>query len=323
MSILLPQLSLPAEFDALRSQNDRWLPAIQAICQQHQLPDQPLQFFTEGSSVVVSLAGQYVLKLMPPFWAADGVREAQVLDWLSLQADLPVPQLFHHGDLEGWYYLVMAHLPGTPGEECWPRLAPESQQALMSQLGKLLRRMHGLSVSSLPLARVDWPLFVQQQRSGFVARQRHFGVDEAWIQVLDRFLEQEANHLPAVPGTPALLHCELMPAHLLFTEQGGQWQISGLFDFGDPLVSHPLYEIAALCVFFTARRPDLLRALMLAYGYSATELTAELSRQLMAVCLLHQFMSVPFGLRQLPDQAEASATLFLETFFSFESVNRS
>lgn len=81
MSILLPQLLLPAEFDALRSQNDRWLPAIQAICQQHQLPDQPLQFFTEGSSVVVSLAGQYVLKLMPPFWAAEGVREAQVLDW--------------------------------------------------------------------------------------------------------------------------------------------------------------------------------------------------------------------------------------------------
>ncbi|PKL76854.1 MAG: hypothetical protein CVV27_08130 [Candidatus Melainabacteria bacterium HGW-Melainabacteria-1] len=314
---LLPQLESEAEFDALLRQTELWRPAIEAICVEHGLSTNKLRAFDTGSAVIWEVGQSQVIKLMPPFWAQDCANEIKVLAQLKQHPELPVPSLVAQGQLEGWPYFIMSRLPGRFCSEIWPDLDSVQQQAIMRQLGHTLNALHQVPITGLAHIAVDWPEFVQTQLEGFVSQQARFGVADEIVAQLYEALQRQAPSI-GLASRQCLLHCEVMPEHILLTEINGQWQITGLIDFGDPMVGLPDYEFGAVCLFFTALQPELRREFLLAYGYAPADLGPELAQRLCAAALLHRFGSVPLGLKKLktigldPKQKH----VFLDTFFS-------
>lgn len=309
----LPEIRDAAAFDELLAA-DLWQPALTEICRRHGLDPALLAPVAGGSSVIRS-AGEVVIKLMPPFWAKDCAAEIAVLQVLSRDPELPVPRLLASGELEGWPYFVMSRLPGIFCTELWDTLPEPAKFALMAELGRLLRQLHALPVDGLDAIRVDWPAFVQAQCEGFLARQQAYGVAPELARELQACLAAEAPAL-AAERDAVLMHCELMPAHLLLEPTDEAWRISGLIDFGDPLVGHHGYEFGGVFVFFTAGRPDLRCAFLQAYGYHKADFGPDLARRLMAAALLHRFGTVPLGLQLM--RKRNIQTSFYETFFSLK-----
>lgn len=314
---LLPKLSSEPEFEPLLREAHVWRPAIEAICLEHGLASEPLEPFDTGSSVLWAIGQTHVIKLMPPFWARDCAIEIQVLNQLSFAAELPVPQLLGQGQLEGWPYFIMNRLPGRFCSEVWSELTAAQQTDIIRQLGQVLKALHQLPITDLNNITVAWPEFVQAQVEGFARQQMQYGVKAGIIDELEKLLWQQAPGL-RLQASQSLMHCEVMPEHLLLIEQSGQWKITGLIDFGDPMVGFHEYEFGAVCVFFAAQRPDLLREFLLAYGYRQSDLTFDLSQRLCAAALLHRFGTVPLGIRKMATLGinTDAKNAFFETFFS-------
>jgi hypothetical protein len=68
--------------------------------------------------------------------------------------------------------------------------------------------------------------------------------------------------------------------------------LTGLIDFGDAMLGHPLYEFAVPGCCITRGSPALQRALLCAYGFAEQDLDRDLADQLLAYMLLHRYIQV-------------------------------
>lgn len=75
------------------------------------------------------------------------------------------------------------------------------------------------------------------------------------------------------------------------------WHISGLIDFGDAMLGLPEYDLLGPGAFLIQGDKQLLREFLTAYGYLPHEMTDILSRQLMALMLLHQYSNLNIQVR--------------------------
>lgn len=306
---VLPEGITEARYLELRAQPGYWELAVTEIAERHGFSNAYLRPIQAGSSVVWSLGERFILKLMPPFWSQDCATEIKVLRTLQTTA-LAVPSVVVSAELEGWPYFIMDRLPGRYLSELWRELAHEQQHALMIQLAHTLKTMHQTTLTQLSELALDWPAFVRTQTEGFYARQQRYGIAESVITELDALLKSQTEALSDLKSG-ALMHCEMMPEHLLLSQTDSQWRITGLIDFGDPMIGAPEYEFGAVFIFMTAGRPDLRRSFLKAYGYTESDLTPETSRRFMGAALLHRFGAVPLGLKQLP-----AGESFESAFFS-------
>src|SRR5262249_16812923 len=132
------------------------------------------------------------------------------------------------------------------------------------------------------------------------------GAGEMWLARLPGYLAQLPPLFP--PGfAPVLLSGDIHQDHLLVTQREGRWELAGLLDFDDALVGFREYELAIPALILTPRRPALLRALPLAYGYRDDELDARLRARLLAYGLLHRYVGLPLIL-ELADPTGACRT---------------
>ena len=114
---------------------------------------------------------------------------------------------------------------------------------------------------------------------------------ERWTRSVLEFLDD----LPPLfePGfQSALLSADVTDEHILVSERGGRWELTGFIDFGDAMLGHPHYEFVAPGCCITRGSPELQQAMLLAYGYSEDQLDATLARQLMAYTLIHRFLNL-------------------------------
>lgn len=277
---------------------------MQSIAQHHGLSISALQRMKTGSAIVYA-CDESILKLFCPYWPEEYAREELGLDYFSAHLSVPVPKIVGRGQVEDWPYLIMQRLPGQAMGPIFGQLQANEQRSLMQQLGTLMAEMLALS-QTRPLDKVfkaeklkqiqqPWPEFVAQRLSTFALQQAREGLDDVWIKPLDAFLKQQASQLPGPEPLP-LLHCDLTEDHLMVEQRQGQWQITGLIDFGDAMCTHPLYDFGAPLVFYAHGRPDLRRALLQAYGFVESELNPELERRLWTALLLHRFADIPYFL---------------------------
>ena len=80
--------------------------------------------------------------------------------------------------------------------------------------------------------------------------------------------------------------------NLLVKQIDGVWHINGLIDFGDAMLGLPQYDLLGPGAFLIQGDKRLLREFLVAYGYSENQLTSELSHQLTALMLLHQYSNL-------------------------------
>jgi hygromycin-B 7''-O-kinase len=290
-----PEASTAAQFGAVRRDEARLRPAVLALCGGLGLAGQQVARFPGGSLPVYAVGDRLVLKLYPPAYRACRTAEERVLRVLGGRLPVPTPRVKEAGQSGQWGYVLMTRLHGEPLTGVWPRTSERDRDRLAAQLGRALAELHEVSIPDLGPA--DWERFVSGQRAGCAARQRALGLGEPWLAQIPDFLDS----VRPAPSAPVLLHTEVMREHLLAVRgAGGQWSLSGLYDFEPAMMGAREYEFALAGVYVSAGDPLVLRRLLTAYGYRDDELDGGLQRRLLAYALLHRYSNLPKYLRNLP-----------------------
>ena len=279
-SKLLPTLAVEDDYRAVHTDDTVWLPAIRAICQRHGISRSGLRRTYLGTHVVFQ-AGDSIIKLCSSFWPDDYETEVACLDGLH---GLPIPELVATGDLEGWPYLIMTVLDGTPTREVWARLEMDERKSIMRQLGAFIRSLHEHPL--IAALGSEWESFLRDRINGLGEHHRLTG---RWLQWAHELVEPLADR----PKRLVVLNCDLTNDHILLVNTAGRWLLSGVIDFGDAMIGQPYYEFTAPLLDHAFGAPVLAAALMEGYGQRLTKnLEDELSRYL----LTHEF----WGLADMP-----------------------
>lgn len=277
-----------AAYDAFRRDEAALRPGLDAIVARHGLKGEPERF--SAGSLPVWGVGSRVVKVFPPYDRAHWETEARTLAFLDGRLSLRSPSLEAVGEVDGWGYVVMERLPGRPLDGLWGDLPPEVRRDLARGVGAGMAELHALPPDGLP---DDWDAFVAAQVAGCGDRQRTRRLAEPWAAQVDGFL---ARHPPLSAGR-ALLHTEIMPAHLLAEERDGAWRLTGWIDFEPSTVGDPEYDMASVGVFVAAGDPDVLAAVRSAWGRPSDP---ETPLQTMTWALLHRYSRLAWYLDLLP-----------------------
>ena len=283
MNVILPRLTDRAHYEALHGREDVWSPAARVIAQRHGLESRPWRRAGSGSHVVV-LGGDRVIKLFAPFWTEDARAERLALEELGGRA---VPEIAAAGELEGWPYLVLSFIEGDPASVLWADLDPSSRLRILGELGEFIGRTRAHRVEGLE---TDWVRFLEARRA---ASPEHHRVPESWHP----WIAERMTGLADPPFSPGLLHADLTDDHIFLVRRNGAWKLSGVIDFGDAMMGHPLYEFVAPACFLTLGQPPELRHLVEASGLVVTE---DLEERLTTYCLFHQYGRLEMFLERCP-----------------------
>ena len=273
MSALLPPVGSESDYVKIYKNEEIWLPAMRALCQRHGLEPQGLQRMGLRTHVAFR-SGDSIIKLFASPWADDYISESACLKHIT---GLPVPELVAEGDLEGWPYIVMGAVPGTPAVEIWEELALEDKRGIVEELGRIMASLHALP--PLPGLGGDWNVFLQERLQN---AEKHHDAPPPWRA----WSNQRLDNFAPTPRADVLLSADITEDHLLLSEENGRWRISGFIDFGDARMGHPYYEFVAPLAFYTVGEPELSRLLVESYGL---DYTADLAEELTTWCLLHEF----------------------------------
>jgi hygromycin-B 7''-O-kinase len=297
---LIPAITSRDQYRSLRSDVALWLPAIQEICRQHHLPMAPLtRFADESTHIIFAVGDEFVVKLFAPFWP-DYKAESLLLRHVSGRLPLATPRLMATGDLERWPYIVMTRLTGKTLGSVWPTVPHEEKKLVVRQLGQLMAALHALPLAGLEALQIDWPSFVARRSVDNATQQRQLGLSQPMVREIEQFRFEQTS------AKPVLLHADLTRDQLMLNDASGAWQLTGLLDFGDAFIGHREYDFIAPAIDVTARRPELLRDMLLAYGYREQELNETFSRRLLGFLLLHHFCNWPRIIAELGEPAIAS-----------------
>lgn len=291
----LPAAQTVSAFEALDLDSVTLRDAATQLLRNVGVFDGALRRLDGGSLPVYDLGDERILKLYPPCYADEGVREARWLVALEGRLAVPTPRLLAHGDAEGWMWVLMSRLTGASAAVCWPRVPVAQRIALSRQLSQALAALHALPPDPA-LAASEWTGFVHDQRAGVAARQRRLGLGEPWSAALDPWLS--GVDLGAPPEVP--IHTEVMREHVFVEEVDGRWALSGLLDFEPSTLGAAEYEFASVGLFWSCGDPALLRAVLLGYGTDAAQLGPAFERRVLAWALLHRYSNVPWYLRRMP-----------------------
>jgi hygromycin-B 7''-O-kinase len=286
--MMLPSISSHRDYTKVYTDDQIWLPAIRVLCQRHGLDIASLQRMGLGSHVAFR-SGDKIIKLFSTLWPEDFISERACLKHIH---GLPTPKLIAEGELEGWPYIVMNVVPGAPAVKVWNRLDLQQKRGIVTELGQIMATLHTLpplvlsdntaldkTASGDVALGGDWNTFVQARLDN---AEKHHKAEEPWKSWINQRLEDfSPTPLPAV-----LLSADITADHLLLSQQGDHWRVTGFIDFGDARMGHPYYEFIAPLAYYTLGTPELAKLLLESYGLV---LTAELADELTTWCLLHEF----------------------------------
>jgi hygromycin-B 7''-O-kinase len=294
MTHLLPEVPDVAAYQKIYRNTDAWLPALREICRREALDPATLAMAPPGSHVVFWAGPHRLIKLFYTVWASDEVSERVSLAHLTGWPDIPVPRLIAGGELEGWPYLVLEPVDGTPLNEVWDEVPADDRLAICRRLGQVLAELHAVPTDGLEALTRDWKAFVAERRIAQSAEQLERGADPAWLPMIDAFLDEALLALDRSCPT-VLLDADITDEHVLLERRDGHWQMTGLIDFGDAMLGDPLYEFVATTS-ITGNDEGLRRALYHGYGFTDEMLDDLLVQRVTAYAFLHQFTNLKWNL---------------------------
>ena len=302
--LLLPATKTREDYEPIYRDADVWLPAMRTICERHSLDKTLLELAPPGTHVVFRVGPHLYIKLFALPWSGDLVPERLVLRKLSGRTDLPIPRLVTEGEIEGWPYIIITAVDGIPLCKTWNSMETSDREHIAARCGELMSTLHATPTEGLEAIAVDWPTFVDSQIQDCRDQLIQTSIDRHWIYSVVEF----TNALPPLVEPdfrPVLLSADVTDEHILVSERGGRWELTGFIDFGDAMLGHPYYDFVAPGALITRSSPSLQRAMLLAYGYSSNQLNANLANQLMAYTLIHRFFNISELLEQSGTQPPA------------------
>jgi hygromycin-B 7''-O-kinase len=301
---MMPAMSLPRDidwprFDALHDQPEAWREDIAAIARAHGATQ--VEQVGEGTVLVARLGPTRMLKVYPPFLRDHYDFECAMLPMLHGRLHVPTPELLAQGEHEGWPYLVMTQLVGTPLTASWPGLSQAQRCTLLHALGALAAQVHAMPLGGLQALAPPWRDFITTQRSGCLARQQRHKLPAHLLAQLPAFIAGDLPEGPAVALTG-----EYTPFNL-FTVDG---KLSAMFDFGDGLVGPREYDWLGPLCFLAAGDAERVAAFMAGYG---ALLDDTMRLKLLRLLLLHRYSNPPAQIKmtgwQQAETFEAVAAL--------------
>jgi aminoglycoside 2''-phosphotransferase len=219
-----------------------------------ELVEEPVACLGEGmDSLAVSVGGAFVFRFAKHADAAAGLRrEIALLPRLAprLHFDVPRFELVGEHSLSGLPFVGYRLIRGEPLDRTlYDGLSEITRDGILDELAGFLRAVHAFPVREARGCGViphgERPEYLEDLRR---AQDDVFPLLESAVRNIvesefNTFLEDDANFSYA----PALLHADLWPEHVLFSQTTGR--LAGIIDFGDMCIGDPDYDLA-----FLARR---------------------------------------------------------------------
>jgi len=297
-------LKLPLITDAaayrLRFNDGVWRRAAAAVCARHDLSYEGLRRSPRGENIIFLVDGRLVIKIFAPF-RDNFSREAAALDFARGKLGIETPELLHAGELDGWPYLVMTQLRGHASPEVWAGVPRRDRLEIVSRLGSAMRELHAHAAPLGSALDRDWHGFIERQARTSVERQFAAGANPEWLESLPTYVAERLNMLPA-NHEQVFLHGDVHAGNLLLAQVRGRWRVTGLTDFGDSLCGFHEYEFVAPGVLMAQGDAELQRAMLLAYGYTESQLDLSLRARLMLLTVLYECSDLrKYALRLAPE----------------------
>lgn len=280
---------------------DRWRPALEAIRARHNLPAGAWARFALGRNAVFALGADLVVKLTPPFWASDAVREAAALAVVRGRLPVATPALLAQGELDGWSYLVQARLPGELLAGRWQDMAATERAEVAYQHGQVMRALHDLPVPDTAALGFDWAGMLVEQALDVRAELERGGVAGPLLAGLRAYLD--ARQVSWTAPT-ALLHGDLHGINMMVERAGGAWRVTGLLDWSDAKVGPTAHEFISPGVHMYRGDRTALHAWYAGYGLPLAR--AALQHQVTARAVLYYADTFGRLLDRLPGAARAA-----------------
>lgn len=284
------------QYEQFKSNAGEITELAQTIMSAHSFPQSNVELFSEGTNLVFSYHGQYVIKIYPPYHRDQFNAELLVLQHIAGKLSIKTPIIQHQGEIENWPYLIMSQLEGESLETLWKTLEYANKLIIIRELGLLIKEMHALPTKGLEGIDFHWEQWVEQQFLHCMEQQRTTQLPQHLLQDISNYLHPVKDHLTKIKKT-VLLTGEYTPMNLLVKRIDGIWHVHGLIDFGDAMLGAPEYDLLGPGAFSIQGDKQLLKEFLLAYGYTENELTAALSHHLMALMLLHRYSNLGVQIR--------------------------
>jgi hygromycin-B 7''-O-kinase len=172
MTSRFPSVHSLSEYEPFSRDEALLRPGVNAICDVLGLARASLCRYPDGSLPVYAVGDSLALKIYPPFDLAARDAESTILQVVDDRLSVPTPGVRAVGELDGWGYLLMDQLRGVSLAEAWPHVPADDQLRIAAAMGEALAELHSVSDVRLDAVRVDWPHFIEEQRSTAVAAQR-------------------------------------------------------------------------------------------------------------------------------------------------------
>ena len=237
--------------------------------------------FSTGTNLVVGLDERLILKIFPPMLRAQFVSERGSLSQLRGRLRVPIPEIVHEGERDGWPYLIITRLQGVLGADAWASLPEQDKAPVLGEIGETIAEVQRVPPGALLAIEPRWDAFMRGQIEGCRARHARLGLATKFLDGLDALL-RDARELIPMDAPPVILTGEYIPQNFLLEHQGGRWRLAGLIDFGDVLTGWRDHVLGP-SAFMAAGQPRLVRSLFEGFGYSRADIDFTLKRRLMAL----------------------------------------
>ena len=299
------------EFSKNHKNHTFWDRVIEKLLDQENIPYQSYCRFPMGGNIVYKVNDNLVLKLFAPFDSSEYFIETEVLektDWSQVHID--VPQIYRKGKFDGWNFFMMTLVPGELLIDVWTDLSKEERIGVSTQLGRLIREMHGLSVDVYECLDRSFDEWIMNQKKQVANHHQETGLSPSLVKEIPDYVSSFKS-----TGESVLLTGEYTPFNLLVTKVDDEWTLTGLIDFADCFIGESTYDLLGPILFTFYKENHLTRAFLEGYGM---ELNDESRIRLMQLLLLHRFSHLP---NYLDGQIEMNDRETLESlsrrFFSY------
>ncbi len=291
-----PDVDDDEDFDLVARDDDALAAGVVAVLAAHGVTAPPVRY--PAGYLPVYAAGDAVLKIFPPPYAAAAEAEAAALTAAHGRLPVATPGLRHAGEFAGWDYLLMDRLPGVPLATAWTGLGRDTRDRIAGQLGAAVAALHDLPCADAG----DWDDFVAQQWDLCLARQRALGLGASWLAQIPAFLGSLD-----LRAAPVLVHTELRAEHLLVADG----RLTGIVDFEPVRAGAPEYDLCGLGIH--AGDAPFAAATLRAYG--RVTIDPALGRRLLGWYLLHQYGNLAAALERLPAPPEPTLEALARTWY--------
>lgn len=249
----LPDIEYDEYWQSFHRVDGWWSGSLDLISAWEGLDLLPAERSPVGRNVVL-LAGEWVVKLVPPFWHHMWERERIALDYVGGRLSVRTPELRAAGRIGAWGYLVMERLEGASLGWRAELGSPEAQTGLAALQGRLTRE-----ISLLPPVEAlkwDWNELYDEDRRELAGR-----LDN----VPPRLAATAADYVAGVGDLSSgdtVLHGDLASINLLRTEDRN-WV---LIDWSDAAVGPADHEFISPFMHQFRGDPHGLAAFWSGYG---------------------------------------------------------